>query len=1416
MNQGQKKPDFIFETSWEVCNKVGGIYTVVSTKSIELAKAVDAKIIYIGPDNARQSNDHVEFKEDKSLFASWISASREKGFRIRIGRWQIPGTPTAILIDYTPFIAKKDEIFTELWENYKVDSITGGWDFIEPALFGYAAGQVIEDFCRYNLSPRLNVIANFHEWMTAAGVLYLEKYAPYICTMFTTHATMVGRCIASNNQPLYKYLKEFSADAKAQEFNVVAKHSLEKNGALVADVFTTVSESTALECEYFLGRKVDVLTPNGFEDNFVPQGEEYPRKRKVAREKIFKIAKALTGNTFPDDSLIVVNSGRYEFRNKGIDLFIDSIAELKNQNRNGKKVVALILVPAHHDGPRYDLLQRLDKNEEGSALPNPFHTHNLHDFYNDAVIRRINEKGLGQPEDIAIIFVPCYLNGKDGIFNLPYYDVLIGADLTAFPSYYEPWGYTPLESIAFSIPTITTTLAGFGQWVLKQKSLYDGNDIISGTLVVERNEDNAETVVETITQTIVQYLSFTQEQIELSRTNAKQISNKAQWSEFIVHYLEAYSIGLTKNVERYKLVEPTVFKKPVEVKIDVRSNEPSWRKMRILTNIPKKIEGMVDLAMNVWWSWNYEASQLFKFIDKDLWEKSKKNPLVLLNNTSQERLLQLQSDSEFMGLYTKVYGRFQDYMADSVEPSPSIAYFSMEYGLNDNINIYSGGLGILAGDYLKEASDSRINMVGVGLMYRKGYFTQQLNINGEQIAVLEDQDLNNIPAVPVRDKDGNLLLVTVYMPARPVKLRVWEIAVGRIKLYLLDSDLADNNELDRTITHQLYGGDWENRLKQEIVLGFGGIRLLRALGIESDVYHLNEGHAAFTNLERMCNLIEEKHLSFEEALEVVRHSSLFTTHTPVPAGHDAFSEELMRMYIRHTPERLHISWDQFMDLGRWNPGNVNDKFSMSVLATNLCQDVNGVSELHGKVSREMFVDLYKGYFPEEIHIGHVTNGVHYPTWTAKEWRQLYEEKFGPQFLTDNSNPAYWEKIYEVDDEIIWEKRQILRKKLVEYIKARYKNNWIKRNDNPRRLQKVLNSIDDNVLTIGFARRFATYKRANLLFSDLERLAKLVNNPEHPVQFIFAGKAHPHDKPGQDLIKQIVEVSRRPEFIGKIIFIENYDIQLAKRLVKGVDIWLNTPTRPLEASGTSGMKATLNGVLNCSVLDGWYLEGYRPGAGWMLTDEITYTNPDFQNELDALELYDILENQIIPLFYKRNEKGIPVEWIRTIKNSIAQIAPHYTTSRMINDYMKKYYVPLTMRHRKVTADDYAVAARLASWKKQMLLRWNQVEVISIDFPDSTKKDFFLGQPYHGELMLDLKDVSPNEIAVVVVLTKQKENGERRIEATYEMELVKLMDTLAFYSVNIELVNPGMYEYSIRLAPKHSDLVYPMDFNLVRWI
>lgn len=1412
MEPGNKKPEFIFETSWEVCNKVGGIHTVISTKAQAQQAATGAQIIYLGPESIGAAEDRAEFTEDRSLYPEWVKRARAEGLQIRVGRWEIPSRPVAVLIDHTPLIQRKDQIFTELWETYRLDSISGSWDFIEPALFGYAAGQAIESFCRFNLSPRLAVVAHFHEWMTAAGVLYLERYAPHVSTLFTTHATMVGRCVSSNNQPLYKEMGRYTGDIKAHEFNVTAKHSLEKSAAQACDCFATVSDITALECAQFLEKKVDVITPNGFDDSFVPPAGQYGTRRAAARRRLLDIGRALTGREFGPETLIVATSGRYEFRNKGLDLYLDAVSRLRGALPAGRQALALALVPANHGAPRPDLLRALEQ-PTGQALPAPYVTHHLHDPGNDPITRAAQAAGLDTPGDVSVVFVPCYLDGRDGIVDLTYYDTLVGADATVFASYYEPWGYTPLESIAFRIPTVTTSLSGFGQWVKPMSTGIEG-----GVAVVERDEENNGQAAAEIADALARYAAMGDQERDIARSRCAALARQALWADFIKHYQQAYQISLTHNTNRESQREQTMprVEPPAGGGGNSLSNEPRWKKMRIQTNIPEPINGLVELSTNVWWSWNYEASQLFKMVDRDIWYATKKNPIALLNNISQERLTELERDPAFLAHYQKVTRMYTDYMSRPAQAEPSIAYFSMEYGLNDNINIYSGGLGILAGDYLKEASDSRVNLTAVGLLYKKGYFTQQLTLAGEQISVLKDQNLNQIPIKPVMDPDGNLLLVDVFFPGRAVKLRAWEIAVGRIKLYLLDSDVDDNTPSDRAITHQLYGGDWENRLKQEIILGVGSVRLLDKLGVECQVYHLNEGHAAFTNLERMAMLVERRGLDFDQALEVARHSSLFTTHTPVPAGHDSFSEELMRIYVRYLPERLKISWERFMNLGRWTRGKADEKFSMSVLAANTCQEVNGVSMLHGKVSREMFQQLYKGYFPEELHITHVTNGVHYATWAAKEWRALYEQAFGQGFIDDNANPARWEKIHQVDDAQIWHTRQVLRRKLIEYVKERYRRNWIERNENPKRMRQALDGIRPDTLTIGFARRFATYKRANLLFNDLERLSRLVNDPQRPVQFIFAGKAHPNDKPGQDLIKQIVEISRRPEFIGKIIFLENYDIQLAKRLVKGVDIWLNTPTRPLEASGTSGQKATLNGVLNCSVLDGWYLEGYREGAGWCLTDKRTYTNQAHQNELDSLELYGLFENQIVPMFYDRGPDGMPRAWIQTIKNSIAQIAPHYVTRRMMSDYMRQYYAPLAARHAQVAADDYAKARRLAAWKRSVLAGWDNIEVISVDFPDTTKADFKLGNSYRGEVVLNLRGIRPEEVGIEAVITQPDTAGGRQVEAIAQLELTKNISSMSFYSAALELTSPGMYEYALRIYPKNPELTYKMDFNLVRWL
>ena len=844
-------------------------------------------------------------------------------------------------------------------------------------------------------------------------------------------------------------------------------------------------------------------------------------------------------------------------------------------------------------------------------------------------------------------------------------------------------------------------------------------------------------------------------------------------------------------------------------------NTPNWKEVTVKSRIPEELEKLSEIARNIWWAWNFEATELFRDLDPELWKECGQNPVLLLERMSYEKLEALAKDKVILRRMNEVYTKFRDYMdVKPDEQRPSIAYFSMEYGLSSVLKIYSGGLGVLAGDYLKEASDSNVDLCAVGFLYRYGYFTQTLSMDGQQIANYEAQNFGQLPIERVMDANGQPLIVDVPYLDYFVHANVWRVNVGRISLYLLDTDNEMNSEFDRPITHQLYGGDWENRLKQEILLGIGGILTLKALGIKKDVYHCNEGHAALINVQRICDYVATG-LTFDQAIELVRASSLYTVHTPVPAGHDYFDEGLFGKYMGGYPSRMGISWDDLMDLGRNNPGDKGERFCMSVFACNTSQEVNGVSWLHGKVSQEMFSSIWKGYFPEESHVGYVTNGVHFPTWSATEWKELYFKYFNENFWFDQSNPKIWEAIYNVPDEEIWKTRMTMKNKLVDYIRKSFRDTWLKNQGDPSRIVSLMDKINPNALLIGFGRRFATYKRAHLLFTDLDRLSKIVNNPDYPVQFLFTGKAHPHDGAGQGLIKRIIEISRRPEFLGKIIFLENYDMQLARRLVSGVDIWLNTPTRPLEASGTSGEKALMNGVVNFSVLDGWWLEGYREGAGWALTEKRTYQNQEHQDQLDAATIYSILETEILPLYYARNKKGYSEGWIKVVKNSIAQIAPHYTMKRQLDDYYSKFYCKLAKRFQTLAANDNAKAKEIAAWKEDVVAKWDSIEIVSCDKVEELKNgDIESGKEYTITYVINEKGLN-DAVGLELVTTYTTADGKQHVYSVEPFSVVKKEGDLYTFQVKHSLSNAGSFKVSYRMFPKNPELPHRQDFCYVRW-
>ena len=1415
MSNAKLAPDVLFEVSWEVCNKIGGIHTVIATKAQTATRKFGDNYLLIGPD-LQHEGVNPEFDEDPNLLKGLRQTLYGDGIRVRAGRWKVKGAPIVILVDFTSLFPKKDEILKKLWEDYHVDSISGQWDYVEPVLFGYAAGMVIGSYVDAFCTSTEKVAAHFHEWMTAAGGLYLRKEAPYVATLFTTHATVMGRCIAGNRLALYNDLTKFNADELARQFNVTAKHSIEKSAAAYHDAFLSVSDITANECKYLLGREPDRVTPNGFENDFVWTGDELLAKRREARRLMVDVAEACLGRKFETDPIIIGTSGRYEFRNKGLDVFLEALKQLAASDKLRREVLVYITVPAGNRGARPDLQAHLadPKNpiDEGQYR---FSTHVLENRDGDPIVNAINGSVLATAASkVKVIFVPTYLNRADGIFNKDYYELLAGMDVTVFPSYYEPWGYTPLESVAFSVPTITTTLAGFGLWVEKQREH-------AGVEVIRRDDYNDWEVEAKIADALLRFSQLDEAQVAEVRESARRISETALWERLYPAYEEAYAEAIESSVlrtNRAVLDDGGATNEQINfVRQQLFAERPNWNRMMVDKTLPARLHALEVLSRNLWWCWNVEARDLFESIDPTLWADCERNPIAFLDKLSVEHTRRLERDTEFLARLDAVYAQFRAYMSEKpAEGATSISYFSMEYGLHSSLKIYSGGLGILAGDYLKEASDKNVPMAAVGLLYRFGYFTQRLSAQGAQEATYEAQNFYKLPISPVRDEQGGWVTVTIAFPGRTLSARVWKCQVGRTDLYLLDADFEDNLPEDRQITHYLYGGDWENRLKQEILLGIGGIRALRAIGVKHDVYHCNEGHAAFIGIERIRDLVGRRKLSFSEALEVIRSSSLFTTHTPVPAGHDAFPESMIRQYMSHYPDVLGITWEQYINLGKTNPNDPNEKFSMSVLACNLSQEVNGVSWLHGEVSKDILGNIWPGYFKNELHIGYVTNGVHFPTWVATKLRRLYERYFADGFSGHLYDIPAWQKVHDIPDAELWEERMRLKVRLIDHIRKRYSDPKQVRLDSPRQMLQIIEGIKPEVLTIGFARRFATYKRAYLLFTNLDRLAAIVNNKERPVQFIFAGKAHPNDKPGQDLIKRIVEVSAMPQFVGKIIFLQNYDMELARRMVQGVDVWLNTPTRPLEASGTSGEKCVMNGVMQFSVLDGWWVEGYKEGAGWMLPMERTFADQHYQDELDAEMIYNTIEEEIAPKYYKRDEQGIPHEWVRSVKECVADIASNFTTNRMLTDYEERFYDKLAARKHRMIEGGYKMAREIAAWKRKVSAAWDRVRVTDVQRVMMGKEAVCVGETYHFEVTVDIANLRPEDIGVEMVIARQIVGGESvNVSRTIALDRTRVDGSRVTYALDYTPDEAGTFDTALRIFPTNPNLPHRMDFALVKW-
>jgi len=850
------------------------------------------------------------------------------------------------------------------------------------------------------------------------------------------------------------------------------------------------------------------------------------------------------------------------------------------------------------------------------------------------------------------------------------------------------------------------------------------------------------------------------------------------------------------------------------------------RTFSIIPALPEPLKPLWDLAYNLRWAWKHDIIELFLRLDSELWEKTNHNPLLMLGTIEQSRLEAAIEDVGFMAHLERATRYLEEHLAEKPTAwfarthdetkDPLIAYFSLEFGITECLTIFAGGLGILAGDHIKSASDLGLPLVGVGLLYQQGYFRQYLNQAGWQQEAYEDNHFDNLPLHAVFDEDGKPLTVTVEFPGRTVAARIWRADVGRATLYLLDTNIPANIRLeDRNITNQLYGGDQDMRIRQEILLGIAGYRALQSLGLDPTVYHMNEGHSAFLALERIRCMMNTYTLSFEEAREVAAAGLVFTTHTPVPAGHDRFPATLMEYYFGdYVANKLKLPWNDFLALGRQNPGDYGEPFCMTILALRMSAYSNGVSRLHGKVTRQMWEGLWPGVPHSEIPISHVTNGVHILSWISRDMKVLYDRYLGPRWREEPADQSVWERATHIAAEELWRTHERRRERLVSFARQRLRKQLEQRGVSQSEVEAAAEVLDPEALTIGFARRFATYKRAALILRDPERLARLLNDPERPVQIIFAGKAHPNDNPGKELIQKIIGIARQSKFRSRIVFLEDYDMTSARYILQGVDVWLNTPRRPREASGTSGMKAAANGVLNLSILDGWWDEAYTPEVGWAIGRGESYDNNDYQDQVEAETLYELLERDVIPMFYARGRDGLPRQWIERMKNSIGALSHFFNTNRMVAEYTDRFYIPTARRFEALLSDDLARAKALAAWKTRIAHNWSHIHIASVN--GALPSEIKVGDTFIAQAEVQLGVLTPEDVTVELYIGLVNPSGEITRGRATPMRVVEAVhDGTYLFEAGAQCAMSGLHGYTVRVLPRHDDLVTPFLPGYIKW-
>lgn len=1405
----------LFEVSWEVCNKVGGIYAVVSSKILEALAAFGENYFLLGPD----LGNNPDFEEtDEPCWQELRQETDRRNLSCRFGRWNIPGRPKVILVGYRDRYDQSQLLFS-LWNRYGVDSISGGWDYVEPVMFSTACGEVIEAACKALHIPADGpALAHFHEWMCGGGLLYLKTNAPYVGTVFTTHATMLGRSMAGSGFDIYKQMHQINPKHEAGAYNITAKCSMETASAREADCFTTVSRITADEAGVFLGRTPDVLTLNGLDLRVIP---DYSRDRSLAaasRQRLLEAAGRLLRRRLPEDTRIFLVSGRYEYHNKGIDVFLDALGMVNTAlSQSQSNVLALCAVMGGHSGVNADAV-----SGDPAKLPGQggfwISSHHVYNQPNDPILNACQRLGLdNRPENhVQVIFDPALLDGKDGFLNMRYEEVLAACDLGVFPSWYEPWGYTPQESAAHAVPTVTTDLSGFGMWV--RSSQRDKN----GVTIICRRQTSYDETAASLRDVLLQYASLPEEQMQEHRHMVRHVAEGCSWEQFFPYYVQAYGLALDKARQRSS--QPAGGSTTLtRVLAATMSTTPNLHSFTALTSLPPAIGRLRELAHNLWWSWHPECHYLFSALNEEEWERSNHNPIAALEKATRARLIIVAHEQSYLRLYNQTMAAFDAYMAEAPQsfgpltPQQPLAYFSTEYGLSECLPIYSGGLGVLSGDHLKSASDLNIPLVAVGLLYKNGYFRQIIDKNGDQTPVYPENDFATLPIEQVKDQDGKPREIYLQMPGRRLHVQIWLVRVGRINLYLLDTNLPSNTAEDRKITARLYEADRDIRLRQEILLGRGGVSMLRALDIRPAAYHMNEGHSAFLIFERIRLLMQENGLSFEEAGEVVRGSTLFTTHTPVDAGNERFSLESMEAYFKPYIQTVGISWQTLVNMGRFE-GSERNVFEMTVLALKYSMKANGVSALHGVVSRHMWQEGWQGVPVAEIPIFSVTNGIHVPSYAGPAMRPLLQKHLGEGWQELTPDDQKWTRIADIPDADLWTARQTQKKHLLEAIRSSLPEFFKKFAIPYEKQQEMTSRLTPETLVIGFARRFAPYKRATLLFADVDRLARILEKSGQPVIFVFAGKAHPADGQGIGLIRELFQHMLSPRFFGKIFFIEDYSLAVSRLMVQGCDVWLNNPRRPYEACGTSGQKVAVNGGLNLSVADGWWCEGYNGTNGWTIGPLVAKGSlgPEQSDYDDAASLYSLLEDKVIPLYFERDADNRPHNWLLRVRKAMQTLIAQYSSHRMLRDYLSDYYIPAATSHQEIRSNHYALARHLSQWKQEVNVRFGSVQMDTIRI-EGIKEDSLLdGQSLHVAVTVHPGSMKLDELLVQLVAGPGDGSTFTETPDVVEMqpESEGVDGTMTFVCTYTPS-RSGIHVYGVRVMPCTEGLSSPLETRLVLW-